>query len=255
VLGDYDMNDVVVRYRAREVLNASRAVATLELDLRLDARGGQLRNGFALSLPGVLPGQVESVVLTRNGEAVTTPVLLTGVTGERGGAVFEIFTDATALMPADNAPSCATTGYRNTGKDCPIQDGVRFKLVVNFKTALSTFPSAPYDPFIFNSNGTPMAKGVEIHLPGREPTTRADRALMGTRDDRPVAGKATGYKSTRGLPWALDIPVEWAYPYEFMDVGHVYPLIVPWAQSAGTAHRNWYELNPANASKTFRNSR
>jgi LruC domain-containing protein len=254
-LGDYDLNDVVVRYKSREILNAARSVTALELDLRLDARGGGLSNGFAISLPGILASNIASVVLTKEGVAVTDTVQLAGVTGEQNGVVFEIFSNATDLMPADNSGACAVTGYRNTGQNCPVQAFVNYKLSVAFTTALATFPSAPYDAFIFNSNGSATAKGLEVHLPGKQPTSRADRSLFGTQDDRSVLGTTATYKSANGLPWALDIPAEWAYPYEFMDVVNVYPNIVPWAVSGGVSNKNWYELSADNVSKTFRNGR
>ncbi len=256
-LGDYDLNDVVVRYRSREILNPARAVTALEMDLRLDARGGSLRNGFAVSLPGVPAANVASVVLTKDGVPVpeTTVVLVEGATGEQGGVVFEIFDDASTLMPADNAPACSLGGYRNTGRNCPVREHVNYKLQVSFSAAMASFPSPPYDAFIFNSNGTNLAKGTEVHLPGRQPTSRADVWLMGTRDDRTVLNTPNTYKSANGLPWALDIPAEWAYPYEFLDVVNAYPNIVFWAQSGGASNKNWYELSPSLVSKTFRNGR
>lgn len=254
-LGDYDMNDVVVRYRSREILNPARAVTALEMDLRLDARGGTIRNGFAVSLPGITAANVASVVLTKDGVPVASTVQLAGITGERGGVVFEIFDDASTLMPADNATECALGGYRNTGRNCPMRDNVNYKLTVNFNTAIASFPSPPYDAFIFNSSGTSVAKGVEVHLPGKQPTSRADQRLMGTRDDRSVVGSASTYKSATGLPWALDIPAEWAYPFEFLDVANAYPNIVNWAKTSGASNKNWYELAPSLVSKTFRNGR
>ncbi len=254
-LGDYDLNDVVVRYRSREILNPARAVTALEMDLRLDARGGSLRNGFAVSLPGVAAANVASVVLTKDGVPVNNTVLVAGVTGEQGGAVFEIFDDASALMPADNASECSLGGYRNTGRNCPVRDHVTYKLQVNFSAAMASFPAPPYDAFIFNSNGTTLAKGAEVHLPGKQPTSRADVQLMGTGDDRTVRGTTNTYKSAKGLPWALDIPAEWAYPYEFLDIVNAYPNIVSWAQSGGASSKNWYELAPSLVSKTFRNGR
>ena len=38
--GDYDLNDVVVRYRTKEIMNAARQVVGLSIDYRVDARGG-----------------------------------------------------------------------------------------------------------------------------------------------------------------------------------------------------------------------
>jgi LruC domain-containing protein len=174
---------------------------------------------------------------------------------ESNGAVFEIFPNATTLMPDDSSADCLVKGYRNTGQACPVQSFVSYQLKLEFVTPLTTFPSPPYDPFIFNSNGTSKVKGVEIHLSGKQPTTRADTSKLMTGDDKSVLNTSNTYKSANGLPWALDIPALWDYPYEFLDVVNVYPNIVPWAKSGGATHKNWYELTTDKVSKTFRNSR
>jgi LruC domain-containing protein len=126
------------------------------------------------------------------------------------------------------------------------------------KTTSSNFPSAPYDPFIFNAAplnagavALSLAKTVEIHLPGKKPTSRADLKLFGTQDDATKNGTTSSYyKSARGLPWALDIPNEWAYPFEQEDVVVVYPNIVPWATSGGSKNLNWY-VTPSDVKLTF----
>lgn len=253
VLGDYDLNDLVVRYRSRELLNAARQVTAMELDLRLDARGGGHRNGFALGLPQVPASQIKSWRLTRQGVPVTG-ALQAGVSVEGGGAVFEIFDDATALMPDDMDPACAVKGYRNTGAGCPVRESIAFRLELELHSPATSFPLPPYNPFLFRTEGA-VAKGIEVHLPGRQPSSRADASRFGTGDDRSVPGTAQTYKNAKGLPWALDLPTEWAYPLEFRDTVTVYPRLVPWAQSGGTTDRNWYELSPDRAAGTFLHGR
>jgi len=266
-IGDYDLNDVVVRYRSREILNASRQVKALEMDLRLDATGAGFNNGFAVALPGVLATNVASVTLTKDGVAVANAVQLANVQAEKNGVVFEIFKDAKALIQNDpggalgGSAGCLEIGFRNTGSGCWIKPGPQFKLSVELKTALATFPTPPYDSFIFRdiidktTKAVIKASGIEVHLVGKQPTNRADLSQFGTLNDRSVLGTASTYKTSKGLPWALDIPVEWDYPQEKLDVVNVYPNIATWAASGGVNSKNWYELSPANASKTFRNGR
>ena len=263
-LGDLDLNDMVVRYRSRQVLDAARKVKGLELELRLDARGGNNHSGFAVAIPGILPSQIKSgtVALTMNGDAAGNP-LLSGVTGEGGGAVFEIFPDAIVQMPVDVSgdakSTCLAKGFRNTGQGCPINDFITYKLSFDLNTSTATFPLPPYDPFIFNSviKGTTAAKGVEIHLAGKQPTSRADKTLLHTQDDVSVVSGSTysnSYRSKDGYPWALDIPILWDYAYEGLIVTKAYPDIATWAHSNGATNTNWY-LVPKAASSTFRNGR
>jgi LruC domain-containing protein len=271
-LGDLDMNDIVVRYRSRQILNAARAVKELQLDLRLDARGGINHSGFALALPGIKPAQIESTKLFRvdntglNPKGVEVPstqkVLLTDVTNVDGDAVFEIFQDSVNEMPADGSPSCPvdSRSFRNTAPGCPIQNSVNFRLEVVLKTASSTFPLPPYDPFIFNTktSGNTAAKAIEIHLPEKQPTSRADRTLFNTLNDASVLGSdkkyTNSYRSRENYPWALDIPIVWDYPYESLSVAKAYSQFAAWGNSKGTNNTNWYLL-PVSADKTFRNGR
>jgi hypothetical protein len=275
-LGDLDLNDMVVRYRSRQILNAARQVKELQLDLRLDARGGNTHSGFALALPGITLNQIYSTKLFRidntglNPKGIEVPatqtVLLTDVTNVDGDAVFEIFADALApeLMPIDVSgdakSTCLAKGFSNTGQNCPIQDFVNFRLEVVLGTASSTFPLPPYDPFIFNtkSSGKTAAKGIEIHLPDKQPTSRADRALFSTLNDGAILGAnkkyTNSYRSRENYPWALDIPIVWDYPYESLIVTKAYPQFSAWGNSKGTTNTNWY-LAPASADKTFRNGR
>ena len=257
--GDYDFNDLIVRYRSREVLNASRLVSGLEMDLRLDARGGVFRSGFALSLPGIPPDQIKSASLV-GPDGVSVPIKPLAA---QTNAVFEIFDDAYSYAPAGVGDSvCAV--YYNTGADCPIKPSSQFKLVLELTTAVSNFPSVPYDPFIFRTNQTlntatgtyvqGVAKGTEVHLPGQSPSNRADKTLFGTKDDRSTLGSSATYRTAANLPWALNIPNEWTYPAEFVDVVRTFPSMVTWAGSAGSKNTDWY-VAPSNRTLTFKNGR
>jgi LruC domain-containing protein len=257
-VGDYDLNDLVVRYRSRQILNAQRNVKALEMDLRVDGHGAGISNGFALSLPGIPPAMVQSATLTKDGVAVPGYAQLSGVTAGSGGAVFQIFTD-TVNLPGANGSTCA---FQNTVKNCPILTPVAFKLSVELKSAIPAigFPAAPYDPFLFNTAaGSTLQYGVEVHLPGKQPSTRADASLFGKIDDRSVYNSATktytnSYRTPNGLPWALDIPITWDYPFEGNDVRLAYPKIVSWATSGGASDANWY-VTPSAPAQTFRNGR
>jgi LruC domain-containing protein len=286
--GDYDFNDVLIRYRSREILNSNRQVVKLEVDLRLDAVGAGYKNGFAINLPGIPNNAIASAVLT--GARFTekgkidlsvdnTVNRITGsphlgnssiavnarVIGGQNGSVFEIFRDATGLIISDNGSvggtafssvTCETPGFRNTGKGCSIAPSAEFKLVVSFTSprAISTFPTAPFDPFIFRAEGqqayTVTGNTVEIHLPGRNPTSRANRNLFGKLNDLTPAAvthlttdaellKST-YLSDSGLPWAINIPVEWNYPYEKLEFSKAYPGVIGWANSNGISNLTWF---------------
>lgn len=279
--GDYDFNDLLLRYRSREVLNANRLVVALEMDLRLDAVGAGYRNGFAINLPGISNSTIQSATLTGtrrdrfSGNAIaisTSPPHQASVTGGQGGSVFQIFEDAKVFIHPDNGASgganslyntvtCSEPGFRNTGKDCAVAPSADFKLSVKFNTPLSAFPSAPYDPFLFRAKTNALSvtgTAVEVHLPGKLPTTRADRTMFGTGIDRtPVTTSPSTvvpgdtYLSNGRLPWALDIPSEWDYSYEKQDITQPFPNVVPWVLSGGKTNTDWYST-PSDPTKTFK---
>lgn len=244
-IGDYDLNDVVVRYRSREILSAARQVSGLEMDLRLDARGGTYRSGLALALPGIQAAQVQSASLQRPDGQTVAIVPQPG----QANAVFDIFTDSHVWAPPPGGDgACAV--YVNTAAGCAVLPSAAFKLRVKLVAPVAAFPAAPYDPFIFRTDDP----GIEVHLTGQQPSSRARAALLATGADASVPGTAATYRTALGLPWALHIPGEWVYPAEFVDTVRVFPRIADWAISGGSRSVDWYTV-PVDRSLTFLNGR
>lgn len=230
--GDYDMNDVVMRYRTQEIMNAARQVVALNVDYQLQARGGLNDSGFGLHLPGVPVAAVASATLSTAGRAAQPLAVESGQTE----ATFIVSPSVHAQMPVSTDANCP---FANTKAGCPTIPAVPYRLEVNLANPLaSTLLSAPYNPFIFRSS----RRGQEVHLPGKPATRRADAALFGSSDDRtPASGTgSTTYMDTQRRPWALDIPVAWTWPLEVTDLLKPYPRFQDWAQSSGISARDWY---------------
>ncbi|MEY4980513.1 MAG: hypothetical protein RLZZ352_2783 [Pseudomonadota bacterium] len=289
--GDYDFNDLLMRYRSREIMDKDRKVVALEMDFRLAATGAGHVNGFALNLPAVARSAIDvsagkAPTLTGKyydltGERTISANPFLAITGGQNGSVFEIFKNAKVLLESDNGSaglsarnspydnaSCIEKGFRNTGKACGASPAAEFKLTVNFKNAInsSNFPTPPYDPFLFRADTTPNSgvegNVIEVHLPGKGPTARADKSFFGTRNDRtPKTLKETttnatelaqSYLSNTKLPWAIHIPVEWNYPYEKLDFTVAYPDVVNWANSGGTTNTTWFSRPALDGEYTFK---
>jgi LruC domain-containing protein len=227
--GDYDLNDVVVRYRSREVLNAARNVVSMEMAYRLDARGGDIHNGFAVQLPGVPSSALKWASLQRGSELAKT------VSAEAGQSLLtlQVFKDSVQELP----PSAAPCIFANTQAECPKVPTQSYKLAMEFTTPQpGAQMNAPYNPFIFRT----MARGHEIHLPGKPATDLVDKKLFGTGDDRSAVAQGRTYRDANGRPWALDIPMEWRYPNETINLTLPYPNMALWASSGGAQYSNWY---------------
>ncbi|QLG87789.1 LruC domain-containing protein [Chitinibacter bivalviorum] len=230
--GDFDLNDLVMRYRTREIMNASRQVVGLEMDYRLDAHGGVLSTGFGVHLPGVAANKISSASLQINQATAQA------VSPESGQS------DAVLLLYNDILPYAMQTksgcGFFNTEIGCPRLPGTTFHMSVNFTTPLaSSLFTSPYNPFIFRTDN----RGQETHLPGKAPTAKANTAFFGTVSDRSVVGTTYTYMDANRLPWALDIPSEWDYPKEKTDIVLSHPGISAWASSGGSSNTDWYFNN------------
>ena len=230
--GDYDMNDVVMGYRTREIMNAARQVTALSIDYRLLARGGLSDSGFGVHLPGLPASAVAGATLAVDGG----PPQVVGVEPGQAEATFIVTPSVQAHLPVGTDAGCP---FANTQAGCPTVAAVSFTLTLNFTApqAASRFAS-PYNPFIYRSSD----RGREVHLPGRAATTLADRTRFGSEDDRtPASGTGSGsYLDAQRRPWALDIPAPWSPPLEVTDLMQPYPRFSEWAQSAGSSARDWY---------------
>ena len=229
--GDYDMNDALIRYRSRLILNASRQVVDVVLDYRLDARGAADDSGFGINLPGISKSLVASATLSTNG-AAPVPV---SVEAGQSEATFIVSPSLFTDMPGSGA--C----FGNTQAECKTLPSVPYELKLTFTTpqTLSQF-SSPFNPFIF----AVKQRGRETHLAGHKPTSLADKSLFLTADDHTVTSTAsTYYTDKNNRPWALDIPGTWGWPLEKVNMLSAYPDFAAWAQSGGKTHTDWYLTN------------
>lgn len=189
--GDYDFNDVVWRYKVTEQLNGQRELKNLTVDYTLQAMGAGYSNGYAVKLPNVLPANVASTTLTRNGVAVGHTILQAG-------------DSETILMVSENlredlenlgelTESCVF--YRTQSACSGVQnaDVLNYQLYVEFTTPVSRddigYP--PYDSFIFGADGTyhgdfvttPPGMTWQTHLKEFSGTSDMNDTLFNSHDD------------------------------------------------------------------------
>ncbi|MCX7205534.1 MAG: LruC domain-containing protein [Proteobacteria bacterium] len=230
--GDFDLNDLIMRYRTREIMNASRQVVSIDMEYRLDAHGGILATGFGVHFPGIAASNVSSAKLQINQAA---PQVITPENGQN---------EAVLLLYNNIEPYAVQTQanckFFNTEAGCARLTGTSFKMTIDFNSPLaSTLFSSPYNPFIFRSDN----RGQETHLPGKPATNKADASLFSSQDDRSIIGTSNTYLDANKLPWALDIPSEWEYPKEQTNIVLSHPKIANWAISAGSSDTDWYFNN------------
>lgn len=242
IAGDYDMNDLVLHYRCRQILKADGTVKEIEVLYELVAMGASGHNGFALELTGIpVATQLDYSRLKFNGGAASSISPVQSVLGKlNNNLVFRIFNDAYlafGMSPDDDV-------LVNTIKGGVSKPAVTYQLNVAFKNtvAKSAFVyTAPYNPFLFKGN----AVAVEIHLPGYAPTSAVDSSRFGTFDDNTSLAAKRYYVSKQGHPWALNLPSTWKWPSERTDILRAYPDLKAWAESGGAQKSAWYSTPSA----------
>ena len=189
------------------------------------ARGASYRNGLRVHVP-VLASNVFAITKSVNGGALETLAPLAG----HSECTVDVFTNAHALLPSP-------PGYlfANTDPGSPPVPAATIDLTIEFSSPVDpvTLGAAPYD--IYLKRG-----GVEIHLPGQQPSADADMSLFGTWEDGTLLGTSYTYKTPFGQPWVLHLPESWKHPYEHEHVEQAYPSFVPWTRAAGLDAQDWY---------------
>lgn len=226
--GDYDMNDVVVEYTYKVISNAANKVVRVEGTYQLRATGGGFKNAFAVQFP-VDANKVSGVTgaTLESGQTKAVIVLFENMRTEM--TQWNTF-KVQALVPAKTY----TVGFNVTnGPD------------------LAEFGLGVYNPFLWN-NSKPNGRGYETHLPGKQPTEKANASLFGTSNDATVPGTSNTYVTKNGrFPWGLHIPARFDYPIEKVDITQAHLKFSAWVTSGGTNFADWFMdkpgyRNPAN---------
>jgi LruC domain-containing protein len=228
--GDFDFNDLVVKYQSKQVTNAVGLVQDVILDFEVVARGAAFHDGFAVRFPGVLRSNAASLTLaTNNGAAVP-------LAPENGQA------DVVALVFADAHLAIGTPDkFANTYAGNPRTTGPRYVLTLKLTTPVSPadLGPPPYDSFMIIDG----QRGREVHQVQFPPTALADPRLLGTQADTYNPRQGRYYRTAENLPWVLVFPFEFPWPTEKSDIGQAYPRLLDWGYSGGKAYINWYQVD------------
>jgi len=233
VEGDYDLNDLVVKYRYKETRNSLGRIKALNVIYTLTARGASRANGFALALNNIQSNVEYSATLATDNAAAE--VILTDDNSSHLNFVLAGNTET--LMPTP-----AGCQFYNTDVDCPLAPDVTlvFDLVFDDAKTRTQMGNAPYNPYIYAT----FDRGREVHLPNHKPTTRADSSRFGSGDDDSnLFDFSKTYETSANLPWALNMPYSWLHPTSGDNIVDVYGNYRNWAESGGLTSTDWYTTN------------
>lgn len=230
--GDYDFNDMVIDYKYNLVTNSDNNVVEIKTKFVLRAIGGSFRNAFGISIDNITPSSIASVT----GQSIEGNEFILNSNGteqSQSSAVILVFDDAYDLL---QIPSGGV--YVNTRQGDPYVEPDTINLVISLYNPLSfqDLGLPPYNPFIVvNKN-----RGIEVHMPGSQPTELVDYSLFGTGNDQsdPETGKY--YFSAYDYPWAANIPLHFDYPMEKVNISDAHLMFDDWAESSGYNFMDWF---------------
>ncbi|GLS91280.1 LruC domain-containing protein [Psychromonas marina] len=256
---DYDMNDVVMYYRTVEVIQDNQVVR-IDIKGELQALGGVYHNGFAVQLEDVdttnvnqqtlrlLHNNIEQQYSGTNG-ATTYPILETG----NSNAVVIISQDLWKQ-------ASSVCSYHRTEKGCNQTQSFDFEISVPLINPIEIGTiSAPYDPFIFATEGlyhgemftSHPGRGLEIHLVDKAPTEKFNSDFYGLADDTSDPSTGRYFRNSNNLPWALEVSGPWKWPSERSPLLNAYPEFQTFVESNGNQGSQWFDLNQAIARHLF----
>ncbi|WP_248724199.1 LruC domain-containing protein [Seonamhaeicola sp. ML3] len=210
--GDYDFNDVALRYRFKTILNSDNDVVQIDFTYNVKATGAGFTNGFGLEIESLSPAQIESVTGLDLKQAYIN-LNANGTESEQNNAVFVIFDDARSML----------------GNEVTVS--INLAQPIN----LNSLGSVPFNPFVIVNK----ERDREIHLPFKSRTT------LGT-DIGGIKDADGNYVTETGLPWGINVAYDFKVPNERVTIIEAYNFFGIWAASGGLANVDWYRNNPGN---------
>ena len=242
--GDYDVNDVVVEYQFKNVVNSHNQLVETFATFTLKASGASYNNGFGFQLS---TNDIPASAITVTGSDIKESYIMLGANGTEQGQskpTMIVFDNAYKVLQY----SGSGLGF-NTTPGAPYATPVTITLHIIYTPYTYTeqqLDIAHFNPFIIVNK----VRGREVHLPDYAPTSLANTALFGTGDDKSNLAQGRYYKTANNLPWALNLSSSFAYPNEKVEITKAYLHFVDWVLSNGTDYIDWY----TNTAPGYRNN-
>lgn len=249
--GDYDMNDVIVKYSSESFYTLTTYLGTAKVayskekmvdTYKLVWTGASYKNGFGYKVK--LGDDVASIKVTRNGKVVSEPAIETEPDGSK---VIMLLTDARKEIGVESLDP----------KDMPgiTVDEATFVITTTYnnvpESQVPVFNDrAPYNPFI-TVNGN---RSKEVHLINYAPTSKMDTSLFSKEGSNDVSDPAAGkyYHNRDFWPFAINVDASgsnqsaWEInkklsQYESVRIDKSYPNFTKWANSKGNEYTTWWK--------------
>ncbi len=218
--GDYDFNDVSLRYRTLVITNADNQVVQVDIICNVKNSAANFVNGIGIEFTGVDPASIGSVT----GPIYTQGYIVNNANGTESGQ------DDAVVILTDNADNLLT----------------QTTISIEFSTPISTasLGESPFNTFIISDQN----RSREIHLPNQSLTSLGSSSY----ENGGVNSDPTGnFISTQGYSWALSFLEDIPTPKESVRISNAYSYFESWATSGGTTNTDWYKDEPGNRNSSL----
>lgn len=214
--GDFDMNDVIVRYKCDVTKNETNEITKTVNNYTIVWSGALMNNTFCYEDSNISAGA--GTVAITGGDGKSTQ-------------------DGDVIYLAKNV-----LGYANN------TEKTTFTVETTFTNPIAKdkFQYPPYNPFITANNDN----AVEVHLTDAKPTAAANQSLLGTGHDvsKPESGHYyVTFVGEQQMPFAIHMMFdskEDAQTFVLMEekthIDVAYPNFIKWILSGGEDCRDWY---------------
>ncbi len=220
--GDYDLNDVVMKYQSSVDYNIDNKVLNIIDKFTLAWTGANYKNSFAYEVPFDLSKASQVII---NGDEITS----------YSGNVITLFKDAKAEL-----------GVSNVNAEDMINQNIQEKtytvsIQFNNPTLDKSVVVAPYNPFIkvFNS-------ATEVHLTDHKPTTGANNRFPSGADISRGDVDGTYFICKDGFPFAIHVDARLDASILNLDlkkenqrIDKTYPKFAEWAKTRDPQIKWW----------------
>ncbi len=237
--GDYDMNDLGIKYHSVVYYNAQNQIYKTIDTFTPACKGGRHSNGFGFQY-GVTPGQVTGCAINPSaGAPVASYPTFPGMAIEAGQskAVVMLFNDIKPLLTGHSSDI-------DKSGQLPLHTYTVVTEFNNVTAAELGFP--PYNPFIIvQPAGTDEdQRAREVHLTNYRPTdlcTDPADVWFGKGHDK--SNKADlWYVSSERFPFAINIPsMSFSFPDEYQRIDLAYPRFANWVSTRGAQDADWWK--------------
>ena len=217
--GDYDMNDVLVRYHYGKTLNIYNEILAETFTFKTFSNYAGNDNGLAFTLPDGIPADVE----------MKYEIKLPGA---------EDFTEANFTYEAETNTFLLTDNVKTNM-------GAEYRVTLNYTNPIETESQAQV--FIYKP-GEGDGRW-EVHIAREAPTSKMDYSYFGTGDDSSNPGSGLYYVNNTNYPFAFflagategDLSNLLVPENESVPISELYPQYINWSESKGAENADWYK--------------